>query len=167
LYQILKCNLYGILQIWHLGRARKAASPAPRTGPGGAEGVAPREGPAEERRVRQRGVDDGRGGRDRAVGQCVGLRGRLHARRAAIPRAGRGPVQRALREEDGAKGPPEALGRQKQSLDGAGVQQQTVLAALVAALETGHRVLSAKRHAREQMSFEFDNTGTLWWTLVY
>jgi hypothetical protein len=33
--------------------------------------------------------------------------------------------------------------------------QQTVLAALVATLETGHCVLSA----RTKMSFEFDNTG--------
>ena len=151
-----------------VSRARKAASAAPRTGPGGAEGVAPRERPAEEQRVRHRGVDAGRGGGDRRDGRRVGLRGRIHARRAAIPRVGRGPVQRAFRQENGAQGSPEAFGRPEQSLDGALVrQQQTVLAALVATLETGHRVLSAERHARAQMSFEFDNTGTLWWTLLF
>jgi len=123
--------------------------------------VAPREGAAEERSDGQRGVDDSRGGRDRADGQRVRLRRRVHARRAEVPRAGRRPVQRALREKSRAQGSAEAVGRRRQPLDG--VQQQNVLASLVAPVETGHRVLNAGK----KMSFEFDNTGTLWWTLIF
>ena len=111
----------------HHRRERETKTAPSRQGDRHSQGLAQGTRGAQEQHADGHRVDGRRAGRNPQVWIRVQLRGRVHPRRATVPRAGGGPVQHPVREEGGRHLEQETPQKERRAYLQALVARQNVL----------------------------------------